>query len=93
MPNSQMIRSLAKSTADVVAAVVPVPGLSPAVAMVSSIIELMDNVTTNKHEARQLKDQCRSLLAVLSSRPVVENAHVNHGLKMIYKYVNTEIVR
>ncbi|KAJ4473806.1 kinase-like domain-containing protein [Lentinula aciculospora] len=59
---TQVILSLGRSAAEVVATFAPVPGLYAAAGMLCAIMELTENVIANRREARQLRDRCHTLL-------------------------------
>ncbi|KAE9393766.1 kinase-like protein [Gymnopus androsaceus JB14] len=59
---AQIVLSLGKSAADIITDFVPVPGLSASVGLLCMIMKLTENVIVNKHQARQLRDRCHTLL-------------------------------
>ncbi|KAJ3710941.1 kinase-like domain-containing protein [Lentinula raphanica] len=80
---TEVILSLGKSAAEVVAAFAPVPGLYAAAGMLCAIMELTENVIANKREARQLRDRCHTLLQAAKESSAVENAMMNDAFEMI----------
>ncbi|KAF5387773.1 hypothetical protein D9615_000212 [Tricholomella constricta] len=64
-PTAQLVVSLGKTTAQIVAEFSLVPGLPPAVELLVGIIDLCENVTHNRNAARCLRDRCHQLVIAL----------------------------
>ncbi|KAF9076713.1 kinase-like domain-containing protein [Rhodocollybia butyracea] len=79
----QLIVSLGKSTAEVIANFAPVPGLGIAAGMLCTIMELTENVVTNRREARQLRDRCHTLLQAVKESSEIGNQNLTHAFQMI----------
>ncbi|GLB33605.1 putative TKL TKL-ccin protein kinase [Lyophyllum shimeji] len=65
-PAMQLVTSLGKTTAQIVAHFSLVPGLPPAVDLLVGIIELCENVPLNRNAARCLRDRCHQLVMALN---------------------------
>ncbi|KAJ3903461.1 kinase-like domain-containing protein [Lentinula edodes] len=80
---TQVILSLGRSAAEVVATFAPVPGLYAAAGMLCAIMELTENVIANRREARQLRDRCHTLLQAAKESSEVGNVNMNNAFQMI----------
>ncbi|KAJ7179315.1 kinase-like domain-containing protein [Mycena filopes] len=64
--------SLGKSVGEMAGDWAPIPGLGPATAILFSIIQLCQNITSNRKAATQLGDRCHQLALVLSNKFVAK---------------------
>lgn len=64
-PTVRFLSVIGKTAAQVVADFAPVPGLGIAVELVIGILELCENISTNRHQARNLGERCYTLLVVV----------------------------
>ncbi|KAJ3745599.1 kinase-like domain-containing protein [Lentinula detonsa] len=80
---TQVILSIGKSAAGIVAVFAPIPGLYAAAGMLCAIMELAENVIANRREARQLRDRCHTLLQAAKESNEVGNANMNDAFQLI----------
>ncbi|RDB23137.1 Serine/threonine-protein kinase STY17 [Hypsizygus marmoreus] len=64
-PTAQLVISLGKTTAQILAEFSPIPGLYPAVEALVGIIELCEGVSHNRNAARCLRDRCHHVVIAL----------------------------
>ncbi|THV03284.1 kinase-like protein [Dendrothele bispora CBS 962.96] len=76
---------MGKSLAQITAEFAPIPGLCLGAELLCGIIELCENITTNKHEVRQLRDRCHHLLLTAKES---EERNVSGGIKNALQSIN-----
>ncbi|KAG6833763.1 hypothetical protein H0H87_001195 [Tephrocybe sp. NHM501043] len=84
-PTTQLVVSLGKTTAQIVAEFSLIPGLPPAVELLVGIITLCENVTHNRNAARNLRDRAHQLLIAVKDgyESTKLNANMNTAVQDI----------
>ncbi|KAL0574327.1 hypothetical protein V5O48_007638 [Marasmius crinis-equi] len=79
-----LLLSLGKTLAQITADFAPFPGLCPAVELLCGMIALCENVSANRHEARQLCDRCHTLLLSARDQEMRIPNSLRHAFNDIY---------
>ncbi|KAF7433209.1 hypothetical protein PC9H_005159 [Pleurotus ostreatus] len=83
-PRGALAVSLGKTAAQIAADFAPIPGLMGAVELLCGIVQLCENVTSNRHAAFQLRDRCHTmLLAFKDSQQGATSGKINEALNAV----------